>query len=144
MNRIRKYRALTPEDRRILNQAFLALVIAGASLRLLPLRRMVHGLPPEVSPSSCTPAGHENRTVERIGWAVRVAAGQIPWTVSCLPQAIAAKRLLRREGIVSKLFFGVDRGEKGDLEAHAWLMTEDIDVVGGEARDRYTVVASFS
>ncbi len=144
MNRIRKYLALAPEDRRILNQAFLALVMASASLRVMPLRRLVRRLPPEVSPASCDPQDYANRTIERVGWAVRVAAGQMPWTAGCLPQAIAAKRLLRREGIVSTLFFGVDRGEKGDLDAHAWLMTEDVDVVGGEARGRYTVVASFS
>jgi hypothetical protein len=34
-----------------------------------------------------------------IGWAVTRAAGHVPFGAVCLPQAIAAQRMLKRHGI---------------------------------------------
>ena len=144
MTRLRKYLGLAPGDRRLLNRAFLALVVASVSLKVMPLRRLARRLPSGAAPSRGRSDGEESRRINRISWAVRLAARQVPWNATCLTQAIAAKQLLRRHGIASTLYFGVDRGPENRLEAHTWVVAGDADVVGGKTRERYKVVASFS
>jgi hypothetical protein len=78
---------------------------------------------------------------ERCARAVGRASRFVPGS-SCLPRAIAAQCLLRREGWTSQIVFGVAQDKDGDLEAHAWLSNDGCIVVGGEPADRYTPLAA--
>ena len=75
----------------------------------------------------------------RIGRIVpRVAAGA-PFEAACLPQALAARWMLRRRGVASRLCFGVRRPPGADLQFHAWLTTEGEGVVGCREAETYRV-----
>ena len=76
----------------------------------------------------------------RYALAVKRAARLVP--AGCLPQAIAAQCLLRREGAPSRVVFGVAQDNGGSLEAHAWLWHDGRTVLGGETADRYTPLAA--
>jgi hypothetical protein len=67
--------------------------------------------------------------LERIGFAVRTAAANVPWRSDCFPQSIAAWMLLRHHGYGSTIH---------DLLGHAWLTCGETVVTGGEDLDRYT------
>jgi len=76
--------------------------------------------------------GHENSRfyARRIAVAVRRSARFIP-AATCLTQALAAQYLLARSGHRSTIRIGARRDRDGRLEAHAWLLCEDVVVLGG-------------
>jgi hypothetical protein len=78
-------------------------------------------------------------TTERIGWAISVAKRFIP-SGNCLPQALAAESLLRRNGHPVELRIGVAKTDQGRLEAHAWVESGGRLVVGDltQGLDTYT------
>jgi hypothetical protein len=81
--------------------------------------------------------------VQRVGWAVRRLARYLPWDARCLAQAVAAQWMLRRRGLPSTLFLGVDRGQERWLEAHAWLRCRAQFVTGEPQHERFKVIAAF-
>ncbi len=125
---LKKLLQLSPEDRRLLIRASLLLALVRLGLWLLPFqtqKRLLDLLdrrrypPPEAA--SPIPG--------RIAWAVDLAARHIP-RASCLTQALAAKALLAKAGYSSHLHLGVCKGERGTLQAHAWLRSQDKTLVG--------------
>jgi hypothetical protein len=80
---------------------------------------------------------------ERIAWAVRVARRYVP-AATCLSQALAVRTLFRRQGYPAQLRIGVTKGERGQLEAHAWVESEGKIVIGGsQDLARYTPLPSL-
>ena len=88
-----------------------------------PAEGLKHGCPLDPSPVQA-------RLARDIGRAVRRAAHRLPFEVVCLPQAIAAKAMLRRRGIASALYFGALNDPAGKLATHAWLLAAGIEVTG--------------
>ena len=78
--------------------------------------------------------------VQRIGYAVRTAAANVPWRSDCFPQAIAANRLLQQHGCASTIHLGVDKNGNNELLAHAWLTCGETTVTGGAEADRYAEI----
>ena len=68
--------------------------------------------------------------------ALRRACRLVPRS-RCLPQALAAEYLLRREGHDPRIVFGVARGADGRLDAHAWVQSGARTVIGGETASRF-------
>jgi hypothetical protein len=84
--------------------------------------------------------GPSQELARRIGRAVAIAARNVPWRADCLPQAIAARMLLRRHGLPSTLHIGVTRDEAKGLTGHAWLTCGETVVTGETDLDRYAVL----
>ena len=80
----------------------------------------------------------------RVAWAIRRASPVTPWTSDCLPQAIAAKYLLRLRGIDSTLYLGVALDDARSLKAHAWLRCSSAYVTGGPGHKEFGVLATFA
>lgn len=80
----------------------------------------------------------------RISWSVQAASRHAPVDLVCLPQAIAAQRMLVRRGVPSTLYLGVKLPEAASLTAHAWLRAGDRMVTGDQARPGHTTLASFA
>lgn len=77
----------------------------------------------------------------RIIWAVTTAARYIPGA-TCLPQALAAHRLLTRAGHDSRIEIGVARDEQERFKAHAWVVFGGVVVIGATP-DHYTPLAAL-
>lgn len=56
---------------------------------------------------------------------------------------MAAQAMLRRRGIGTTLYYGAMTSPEGQLQAHAWLQSEDGGVVGHEAAPAYNVLATY-
>jgi hypothetical protein len=84
---------------------------------------------------------------EDISWAVTRAARYLPFKAACLPQAMAARVMLKRRGIDSVMHFGTAKGiAKGSakrLDAHAWLNAAGVDVTGYPAAKGFAEIACF-
>ena len=85
--------------------------------------------------------GQAGTTPERCARAIG-RASQLGPGCGCLPQAVATQCLLRREGLTSHIVFGVAHNQNRSLEAHAWLWSDGRILVGGDAADRYTPLAT--
>ena len=74
------------------------------------------------------PAG--DGLARRTAWSIDAAARLVP-KATCLVRAMAARRLLALKARSSTIRIGVRGGAAGDFEAHAWLVSGDVIVVGG-------------
>src|SRR4051812_6636769 len=110
-------------EHRLLLEALLFLVWARVVVRLVPFRRIAPwiGQVQKETPAAIAPA--ERALAVEVSWAVQAAARHVPLGFVCLPQAMAAQRMLRRRGLPSTLYLGVspDREKRDAIAAHAWL-----------------------
>ncbi|HEV2677164.1 MAG TPA: lasso peptide biosynthesis B2 protein [Aliidongia sp.] len=137
--------------RRLLFEAALWLSLARASILIVPFRHLAprigrvaplaDGLTP-VQRSTLLEA--EIELVRDIGWAVTRAARYAPFEAVCLPQALAAKMMLRRRKVPGVLFFGAARRPAtGRLEAHAWVLAAGVEVTGYPSAHSFTPTVCF-
>ena len=141
MRRWRSFRALPPRDRLEALEAAAALSLASFLLVLLPFRHLARWMG-DTGPGPVPDA--DPRVAHAVGRAVERAARHLPWRPVCLPQALAARAMLRRRGVVSTLHFGLRlQGTRRSMEAHAWVTAGTIAVVGVPAADGFTVIARF-
>lgn len=133
---------LPAADRSLLFEAVLGLSIAGLAIRAVRFGRLAPRLGRHMAESP--PASDEAATAQarRIQWAVEGAARHLPWKPVCLPQAVTAQWMLRRRGIASTLYLGVDPA--AGYHAHAWVRAGSVIVTGGPSATGFTVVSTFA
>lgn len=68
-------------------------------------------------------------SVCKIAWAVNAVSRYMPG-VKCLARALTTQVLMSRYGHSCELRIGVAKGEKGTLEAHAWIEHQGRVVMG--------------
>jgi hypothetical protein len=136
MKRLGKFLQMARSEQRLLIDTALLLGAIRLGLCLLPfqtLRRWLARLYPATTQSQAARV-----SVGRVVWAVKLISRYIPG-VKCLARALATEVLLRQHGHPARLRIGVARSEQGQLQAHAWVESQD-KVVSGGLRDlwRYT------
>src|SRR3954469_17820090 len=119
-------------------EAAAELLRASLELRLRRHTASLLGTPDDDPPAAVDQA--RLGEAKRVGYVIGAGAARLPWHPNCLPQALAAHRLLRRRGIPSRLHLGV----AGGGEAHAWVTVCDRTVIGGAGRERFVPLAAFS
>lgn len=139
--------------RMLLLEAVAFLALARIALVALPFRVLARRSGAFARPGDPTvrdvlgaePRPEERAIAEEIGWAVTRAARYVPFKAVCLPQALAAKRMLRRRGIASVLHFGANFGKDAErrFNAHAWLDTAGVEVTGYPVAHDFTEVGCF-
>ena len=130
--------------RALLLEALMWLGWAKLLLLLVPFRWLAPhlGLAQRESPAAITPA--ELDLAEHVSWAVQTVAAHVPLGFVCLPQAIAAKWMLRRRHMASTLYLGVTRPAEVKFTAHAWLRAGD-KILTGQAESRmHSTLATFA
>lgn len=110
-------------------EAAAALTTSSVAVRVLTTARITRLLggvadaaPPEIDHARVEEA-------KRVGRVVRRVAGLLPWHPVCLPQALAARAMLRRRGIRPELHLGI--AGVSPLAAHAWVSVDGAVVLGG-------------
>jgi hypothetical protein len=135
MQKIRRAARLTKSDWRYLRIATLELLAARILLATVAAEKILGGLR---APLSGPPRQEKvDIDVERLSWAISVAAQTVPWRSDCLTKTIAADRWLRRHHLQPDFYLGVTKDKKGVFAAHAWLRYGDITVTGGK-HDQYS------
>src|SRR5262249_17916774 len=130
MRKIRRAAQLCRSDWRYLTIAILELLAARILLAAVAAEKILGRLR---APLSGSPRQQKaDIDVERLSWAITVAAQTVPWRSDCLIKTIAADRWLRRHHLQPDFYLGVTKDEKGVFAAHAWLCYGDITVTGGK------------
>lgn len=135
MRRLRSWLALPGAERWALLRALCAVGGVRLLLWLLPYRAvaaLAHAT--AMPPARALPKS--SAVAERIARDVERAARHVP-RANCLVQALAGEWLIARAGAPVGLCFGVTYGPKG-LEAHAWLVSDERVILGGEEAARFT------
>jgi hypothetical protein len=133
---------LSPADRWRALEAVVQLTRASLQLALLPSARTVGLLGSLGSGAPVVPVGAGSlQEAEHVGRTVAAVARRLPWHPTCLRQALAAQRMLRRRDIAARLHLGVAAEPSGS--AHAWVTVDGRPVVGRRGLERYVGLAAF-
>ena len=98
-------------------EAALWLLAARVALLMVPFPRLARRIGDFVAPTDARVAlgraGSEAdaRLAEEIGWATVRAARHVPFKAVCLPQAMAARIMLRRRGVRQRAAFRRRQGQ---------------------------------
>ena len=123
-------------------EAAAELARASLELRLTPSRRTVGllGILQSAGQHEAVAAG-QLQTALRVGGTVTRVAACLPWHPTCLRQALAAQRMLRRRGIPCRLHLGVTGATT--RQAHAWVTVGEEAVAGRPGLERFVPLAAF-
>jgi hypothetical protein len=148
--RLRRFGQLDNRQRALLAEAVLCLLTARLALIFIPFPRLARRLGAFVPPSDLRvaqagtgTARDQARLAEDIGWAVTRAARYAPFNAVCLPQAMAARRMLERRGVKSVTHFGAAKGTEKPFDAHAWLDAAGVEVTGYPVAENFAEIACF-
>ncbi|HWD58307.1 MAG TPA: lasso peptide biosynthesis B2 protein [Stellaceae bacterium] len=148
-HRLRRLADIGRRQRALLIEAALWLLLARLALALVPFARLARRLGTFVPPSDPQVAerrlgGSDEhvRLAEEISWAVTRAARHVPYRAACLPQAMAARMMLKRRRVPSVLHFGAAMDAGHPLDTHAWLEAVGVEVTGFPASD-FADIACF-
>ena len=141
---LRRVARIPGNQRRLLGEASIALLMARGAMAFLPFRRIAAWLGTPGAESPATATVEEIRTAQEVGWAVGAVARRVPWDGRCLAQALAATGMLRRRGLEGTVSFGACPGESAGFEAHAWLRLGSCIVTGGASHERFKIFTTFA
>jgi transglutaminase superfamily protein len=144
-----RFKQVDNRRRALLAEAVAYLLAARLALIFIPFPRLARRIGTFVPPtdarattSQAAPAPNQARFAKDIGWAVTRAARYVPFRAVCLPQAMAARVMLKRRGIKSVMHFGAAKGQH-KVDAHAWLDAAGIEVTGYPVGDNFAEIACF-
>lgn len=79
-------------------------------------------------------------TARRVRWAVERLADAAPWRAVCFQRGLAVHWMLRRRGIPSFLYYGIDGRTAAGISAHVWVMLDGDALIGGADAARHACV----
>ncbi len=133
MGKLRRFLRWPWADKLLLLRAWLALLAVDLGVRLgsfEAVQRFIDAHPKRGGANS----------PERLQLFVRRAARHHLWKMACLPQALALRWLLAREGMPAMVVIGV-RKDAGALEAHAWVELDGLALgEPADVRERFQVM----
>lgn len=144
MTYLQRFKTLTWSQRRLLLEAYLWLGLARAAVLTLPFQRIMRALGQTTQAPAPQPAPQTLPELRQIAWAIHTISSRTPWHSNCLAQALAGQIMLRRRGMASTLYLGVQNDGTAGFTAHAWLRSSDLIVTGGGQLERYKVIAHFN
>jgi hypothetical protein len=133
INRTKKFLSLPGDEKVLFIEAYIAQLISGLVLKILPFRYIPRIFAGPEKRISATP----EVTIE-IKEAIQRSSLLVPWKNKCLVQSLAAKRMLNRRKFISSLSLGASL-DGGVMTAHAWLISGDVEIVpkGGEFKEMF-------
>ena len=85
----------------------------------------------------------EYKVAKNIRWIVTTISRHTPWESLCLVQAMTVQKMLKKRGISTTIYLGVNKDQNNDMKAHAWIRCGEMYVTGGDGSG-YATVAKFS
>ncbi|MBP1638431.1 MAG: lasso peptide biosynthesis protein [Bacteroidetes bacterium] len=103
-------------------EAVSLLFYAKVLLAVFPFRQCIRRL----KPANQFPKSTEIKTAVAVRIAISRANKLACWKNRCLVSSFAARLMLERRGIGSVMYFGLLFNAKRKMQAHAWLMVDDV------------------
>jgi len=148
--RWRSFRQAGWRRRGLMAEAACWLLAARLALVFVPFPKLATRLGAFVGPAdprvaqAAAAAGPDAAQLARdVSWAVTRGALYVPFRAVCLPQAMAARIMLKRRGVASVLHFGAAKGRDKPIDAHAWLDAAGVKVTGYPIARQFAEIACF-
>jgi hypothetical protein len=135
MSRARTFLALPSIDKLLLIESALSLAATRVALALLPYRTVTDIID---FVSARLPSRSSPPPLGRVAWAVNTASRHVPGVNSCLVRALTARVILMRRQRDAVLHYGVAWSGPDSFEAHAWVESDGVVVVGSTESERFT------
>lgn len=129
MKQLPRFLRLTSGERQLLINTFVLLGLVRLGLYFLPFQSLQRLLANISQVKSDNQKGRQNE-LGKIVRAVNISSRYLPGDVKCLARALTTQVLMSRRGFLPELRIGVAKGEKGQLEAHAWVENQGKVVIG--------------
>ena len=126
MRQLRYFLKMRWCERGLLLYTFALLTGIRLGLRFLSFERLQKA----VTQFQRKPQTKPTYTLEGIVWAINLCTKYMPGGAKCLARALTAQHLLFWQGYPFEIVIGVAKGDRNQLEAHAWVNSEDRIVVG--------------
>ena len=84
------------------------------------------------------------KKVREVSRAIHIMQRHTFWESKCLAQAYTARLMLNRRKQTCTVYFGVAKGQQGEMTAHAWVRCGEIFVTGGDGSKEFTVTSKFA
>ena len=140
---LRKYFGINTIERKILNRTFLWLIYASILARIIPLRWFSFLLGDFNKGINIDLDSKQLELILVLKKSIRRIKRILPWKVKCFEEAIAGKKVLKRFGIESTIYLGVNK-ENEKLIAHAWLKCGGEIITGKKGYEEFVVVGFYS
>ncbi|HEY4940359.1 MAG TPA: lasso peptide biosynthesis B2 protein [Rhizomicrobium sp.] len=147
---LRRFARIGNRRRALVVEAVAWLLTARLCLIFIPFPRLARRLGTFAPPTdrrallAKAPGPDEHaRLAGEVSWAVTRSARYAPFKAVCLPQAMAARMMLKRRGVSSVLHFGAAKGQDKPLDAHAWLDAAGVEVTGYPVAKGFAEIACF-
>ena len=124
MKLLQKFFRLPVNEMLLFAEAISFLYLSKTMLLLLPFKICIRTVQ-----SKRLNGNADNNTLKSIKSAIRRANKLALWKNVCLVQSFAASWMLQRRGIKSTFMIGVKHDSTKKLVAHAWLLTDNFEIV---------------
>ena len=145
LTEIKKLAKLTLSDYTIMAEALFYLLVSDFLIYLLPMRWWSSWIGEARQAFDAKPVPeHQKQTVGKVRKNVFRANKLLLKSSRCFALSMALKKMLSRRNISVSLYLGVNKGETGNLKAHAWVKGGERIIYGGSnASENYTQLISF-
>lgn len=135
MKKLKKFSVLPIQEKQLFIEALFFSFAAKILLLVLPFKHCI-------SISSGKRGNYKKPTgdqLNQIKKAIHRTRWLTFWKNQCLVMSMASRWMLQRRRIPSQLLLGVTFDENRKLKAHAWLRTDEFDIVekGGNYHELY-------
>lgn len=128
MKRLRKFLRLSAGDRNFLIVTFCLLAAIRLGLVLIQFNQLLKLLTKISYTRESLPSTNQV-SVGKIVWTVNKVTRYVPGA-KCLARALTTQVLMRRYGHSGELRLGVAKAGTGKLEAHAWIESQGLVIIG--------------
>lgn len=126
---------------KLLFEAAFYMLFARFLIAVVPFRYLSMML--EIKPKgTLTTNINSTEIAQQISWAIECAARNLPFTLVCFPQGIAAYLMMQRRRLDVTLFYGINSKHR-DLSSHVWVKHGNNCVIGCEQSNDYIVIMSY-
>ena len=122
----------------LLAETGVRLAVASLQLRVRPFRNVMK----RISRLGGAGSPVSRADAELLSRALKAWERRLPWRARCFEQAIVAHRWLTHRGHAACVHYGA-RGEGDALEAHVWVTSGQVPVVGCENAADFRELARY-
>jgi hypothetical protein len=123
-------------------EAWLLIMVAAFAVRFFKFQTLRKIASRPLRPKPETKAAAET-LLPKVRSAVAIAARRSPFRSLCFEQGLTAQLMLRRRGINSILFYGLNSSAEKTLGAHVWVMVDDFPICGERLAGNFAVMITM-
>ena len=133
-------------ERKLFFKAFYYMLIIRYWMHKVKFSRYEKYLGERGEKASSSTVENQEEIIQTVRKVVKATSKNTPWESKCMVQAISCKWLLKKYGIETTIYFGVqnDTDNPSKLKAHAWLKLGEYVLTGREGHKGFKVVNFYS